>query len=169
MWTHPGKKLLFMGGEIGQGREWSHDGEIDWDALRDPGHAGLQHLVGDLNRLYANAPALHATDAIAGGFRWLIGNDQANSVFAFERRGAGEKPIAIVVNMTPTPRHDYRIGVSHAGRWREMINTDASIYGGSNLGNAGRIGTAPLPAHGHGQSLNLLLPPLATLVLGFEG
>ncbi|HEX3485345.1 MAG TPA: 1,4-alpha-glucan branching protein GlgB [Micropepsaceae bacterium] len=169
MWTHPGKKLLFMGGEIGQGREWSHDGEIDWDALRDPGHAGLQRLVGDLNRLYTNSPALYASDANPEGFRWLVGDDSANSVFAYERRAAGANPIVIVVNMTPTPRHDYRIGVSHAGQWREIINTDAALYGGSNLGNAGRVATSWVSAHGHEHSLNLVLPPLATVVLAFEG
>ncbi|HXJ01834.1 MAG TPA: 1,4-alpha-glucan branching protein GlgB [Micropepsaceae bacterium] len=169
MWTHPGKKLLFMGGEIGQKREWSHDGEVEWDALHEYGHAGLQRLVGDLNRLYTHSVALHASDADPDGFRWLIGNDQSNSVFAYERRAAHANPVVVVINMTPTPRHDYRVGVPLAGMWREIVNTDAEIYGGSNCGNAGRVMTAPVSEHGHSQSLSLLLPPLATLVLTFEG
>ncbi len=169
MWTHPGKKLLFMGGEIGQKREWSHDGEIEWDLLHDAGHAGLQRLVGDLNGLYAKEPALHASDTDPAGFRWLIGNDHANSVFVYERRSAGARPIVVAVNMTPTPRSEYRVGVPRAGAWREIVNTDAAAYGGGNLGNTGCVVTVPEPAHGYGQSLSLLLPPLATLVLAFEG
>jgi 1,4-alpha-glucan branching enzyme len=169
MWTHPGKKLLFMGGEIGQAREWSHDREIDWDLLRDPGHMGLQRLVGDLNRLYAATLALHATDAKPEGFRWLIGDDAANSVFAYERRAAGSPPLIVVVNMTPTPRHDYRVGVPQAGGWREALNTDAAVYGGGNLGNDGRVIASQIPAHGQPQSVSLLVPPLATLVLAPEG
>ncbi len=169
MWTHPGKKLLFMGGEIGQVREWNHDGEIDWDLLHDSGHAGLQRLVGDLNRLYAAEPALHATDADPGGFRWLIGDDRANSVFGYERRAPDGSPLVVLVNMTPAPRAFYRVGVPRAGAWHEILNSDAATYGGGNLGNMGRVSTANIPAHGHGQSLSLLLPPLATLVLAPEG
>jgi 1,4-alpha-glucan branching enzyme len=166
MWTHPGKKLLFMGGEIGQMHEWSHDGEIDWDLLRDGGHAGLQRLVGDLNRLYVSLPELHASDADAAGFRWVVGDDADNSVFAYER-SAGGNPLVIVVNMTPVPRHAYRVGAARAGKWREILNTDAGLYGGGNLGNGGCVTTEPTPAHGREQSLPLLLPPLAALVLRF--
>ena len=164
MWTHPGKKLLFMGGEIGQRHEWSHDGEIDWALLDDPGHAGLQRLVGDLNRLYAKYPALHATDADTQGFRWLIGDDAANSIFAYERCAPGAEPIVVVVNMTPAPRHNYRIGMPRAGGWREILNSDASLYGGGNLGNGGRVITQQIGAHGHNDSVSIVLPPLATVI-----
>jgi 1,4-alpha-glucan branching enzyme len=169
MWTHPGKKLLFMGGELGQTHEWNHDSEIDWNLLRDPGHAGLQRLVGDLNRLYAAMPALHASDADPQGFRWLVGDDSANSIFVYERSAPGAPPMVMVVNMTPTPRRDYRIGVPRAGAWSERMNTDAAAYGGGNLGNAGRVTTANIPAHGQGQSLSILIPPLAALILTPEG
>ena len=165
MWTHPGKKLLFMGGEFGQKREWNHDGEIDWGLLEDPAHAGLQRLVGDLNRLYASEPALHRTDSDPAGFRWAAADDAATSVFAFERHAGGERPVLVVLNMTPVPRKDYRVGVSRAGRWSEIVNTDSIVYGGSNLGNAGAVETDEVAAHGHRRSMSLLLPPLAALVL----
>jgi len=163
--THPGKKLLFMGGEIGQTREWSHDGEIDWALLQDLGHAGLQRLVGDLNRLYSREAALHREDSAPSGFSWIIGNDAENSVYAYERHAAGEPPTLVVLNMTPVPRHEYRVGVSQPGRWRELLNTDAEIYGGSNLGNAGAIATRSVPAHGRDYSIELTLPPLGALIL----
>jgi 1,4-alpha-glucan branching enzyme len=165
MWTHPGKKLLFMGGEIGQIREWSHDREIDWELLQQPGHAGLQRLIGDLNRIYMREPALHREDAESSGFSWVIGNDAQNSVYAYERHAAGERPVLAVLNMTPVPRYDYRVGVSRAGIWREALNSDAQLYGGSNLGNAGAVHTQSIPAHGREQSLELILPPLAALIL----
>jgi 1,4-alpha-glucan branching enzyme len=165
MWTHPGKKLLFMGGEIGQIHEWSHDGEVDWWLLNDPGHAGLQRLVGDLNRLYAREAALHATDTEPSGFSWIVGGDAANSVYAFARSAPDAAPMVALFNFTPVPRRDYRVGVPHAGLWREALNTDAALYGGSNLGNAGAVHTDSIAAHGHAQSLNLTLPPLAALVL----
>ena len=129
MWAHPGKKLLFMGSEIAQAREWNHDAELDWPLLGDPAHAGIQRLVGDLNRLYAGepSPASSATPRPAG-FRWLIGDDRANSVFAFLRCGEeGSAPVLVVCNMTPVPRHGYRIGVPRAGRWREIANTDLAL------------------------------------------
>jgi 1,4-alpha-glucan branching enzyme len=163
MWTHPGKKLLFMGGELGQPWEWSHDGEVGWDLLGDPDHAGLQRLVRDLNRLYASEPALHATDVHPSGFHWVIGDDRANSVFAYLRR-TQDTQLLVVLNMTPVPREGYRVGVPEAGPWREVLNTDAGIYGGSNLGNGGRAEATAGPAHGFGASLELTLPPLAALV-----
>jgi 1,4-alpha-glucan branching enzyme len=170
MWTHPGKKLLFMGGEIAQDREWNHDGEIDWFLLDDPSHAGIQRLVRDLNALYRREPALHRRDASPEGFRWIIGDDRANSVFAFLRQGdAGDPPVLVVCNMTPAPRHHYRIGVPREGRWREIANTDSRFYGGSDLGNDGAVSTSSEPAHGEPQSLDLTLPPLATIVLRAEG
>jgi 1,4-alpha-glucan branching enzyme len=166
MWTHPGKKLLFMGGEIAQEREWNHDREIDWFLLGDPAHAGIQRLVRDLNHLYRREPALHARDCDAAGFRWLIGDDRANSVFAFLRQGADhDPPVLVVCNMTPAPRHGYRIGVPRAGAWREIANTDSRFYGGSDMGNAGGANTAPIAAHGESQSLELILPPLSTIAL----
>jgi 1,4-alpha-glucan branching enzyme len=164
MWTHPGKKLLFMGGEIGQKEEWSHDGEIAWDILNEQGHAGIQRLIGDLNRLYAREPALNG-DADPQGFRWIVGDDAGQSVYAYARQHDNAKPLVAIINMTPVPREHYRIGVPFAGRWREIINTDAAIYGGANLGNAGGAVTEPEPAHGFGQSLSLILPPLAALIL----
>jgi len=167
MWTHPGKKLLFMGGEIGQREEWSHDGVIAWDSLREPGHAGLQRLVGDLNRLYRHERALHG-DANPQGFRWIVGDDAKQSIYAYERSYGTAKPIIAILNMTPVPRLGYRIGVPYAGRWREILNSDSSFYGGSNLGNGGLIATEPEPAHGFGQSLPLVLPPLAGLILQLE-
>jgi 1,4-alpha-glucan branching enzyme len=166
MWAHPGKKLMFMGGEIAQEHEWNHDAEIEWHLLAEPAHAGIQRLVRDLNRLYRAEPALYARDAHGDGFRWVIGDDRANSVFAFLRSG-GEAgvPVLVVCNMTPTPHREYRIGVPHAGLWREIANTDSQYYGGSNLGNEGAVHTIENPAHGEPQSLALTLPPLATIML----
>ena len=164
MWSQPGKKLLFMGGEFAQEREWSHDRELDWPSLDDPAHAGIQRLVRDLNRLYVTEPALHARDCEATGFQWVIGDDRSNSVFAYLRLSA-DRQVLVVCNMTPVPRHHYRIGVSRPGSWREILNTDSSFYGGSNLGNHGAVHTSPVGAHGQAQSLELVLPPLATLFL----
>jgi 1,4-alpha-glucan branching enzyme len=170
MWAHPGKKLLFMGGEIAQEHEWSHDGEVEWDRLDDPLHAGIQRLVRDLNRLYRTEGALHQGDCEASGFRWVIGDDRANSVFAFLRLGRDAvPPILVVANMTPVPRRDYRVGVPHPGTWREIFNSDSDFYGGSNLGNAGAIEARPVAMHGETQSLDLLLPPLAVLMLRLGG
>jgi 1,4-alpha-glucan branching enzyme len=170
MWSHPGKKLLFMGCEIAQRREWNHDREIDWALLDDPAHKGIQRLVRDLNQLYAEERALHEYDAHPSGFRWVIGDDRENSVFAFLRFGAGEvPPILAVCNMTPVPRPGYRIGVPQPGWWRERLNTDSSWYGGSDMGNAGGVPAAPIPAHGEEQSLQILLPPLATVLLRAGG
>jgi 1,4-alpha-glucan branching enzyme len=166
MWTHPGKKLLFMGGEIAQPEEWSHDGEVRWDLLGDPDHAGVQRLVSDLNRFYAAHPALHASDADPEGFAWIIGDDRVNSVYAYLRRARDERgAVLALVNLTPVPRRDYRVGIPVPGLWREIINTDAQEYGGSGLGNGGGARTEAQPAHGYGQSLRLVLPPLSTLVL----
>ncbi len=166
MWAHPGKKLLFMGNEIGQWSEWGHDAEIDWALLDHAAHRGLHRLVRDLNRQYVEQRALHQRDANPNGFRWIVGDDSVNSVFAFMRFGEAETaPILAVCNMTPVPRYGYRIGVPLAGWWREVVNTDAAYYGGSNMGNGGKVYTAPVPSHGEEQSIELLLPPLATLFL----
>jgi 1,4-alpha-glucan branching enzyme len=169
MWAHPGKKLLFMGGEIAQDGEWNHDRELDWFLLSDPAHAGIQRLVRDLNHMYRRERSLHVQDCEHGGFQWLIGDDRSNSVFAFLRRGLGEDPpVLAVCNMTPAPRHNYRIGVPQPGAWREILNTDSRFYGGGDIGNPGALAAEPHPAHGQAQSLNLTLPPLATLLLGPE-
>ena len=166
MWTHPGKKLLFMGGEIAQWREWNHDDQLDWAALDDPNHAGVQRLIRDLNRVYATDPALHARDGLDTGFRWVIGDDRANSVFAFVREGeAGAPPVLVVANMTPVPRHGYRIGVPKGGWWSEIVNTDSGLYGGSNVGNGGGLEAQAVASHGEEQSLELDLPPLGVIAL----
>ncbi len=169
MWAHPGRKLLFMGGEIGQRREWSHDHTVDWHLLDDPLHAGLQRLVGDLNRLLRAHPALYVADDAPEGFDWSVGDDHANSVFAFVRHDrAGGRVVLAVSNMTPQVHHGYRVGVPRAGGWREILNTDSAFYGGSNVGNGGRLQTSAESMHGHAQSLHLTLPPLATLWLECE-
>ena len=165
MWTHPGKKLLFMGGEFGQGREWNHDAELDWSLLDDPAHAGLQRLVRDLNRLYVAEPALHRTDADPAGFQWLIGGDTANSVFVFLRKAEGAPPLLCAINCTPVPRYGYRVGAPLEGRWSEVLNTDAQVYGGGNIGAGGQVEAARHGMHDQPASLELVLPPLAMVVL----
>ncbi|QAA95137.1 1,4-alpha-glucan branching protein GlgB [Pollutimonas thiosulfatoxidans] len=167
MWGHPGKKLLFMGGELAQVHEWNHDAQLDWAALDDPLKAGVQGVVRDLNALYRSTPALHGSDAVPAGFAWIIGDDQDNSVFAFLRRHGGQTAL-VVSNMTPVPRIAYRIGVPQAGRWKECLNTDAGSYGGSNMGNMGAVATSGHPSHGYDQSLALVLPPLSTLIFVAE-
>ncbi len=166
MWAHPGKKLLFMGGEIAQEREWNHDASIAWDLLDFPRHAGVQRLIRDLNRIYATEPALHGTDADPSGFEWAVVDDSGNSVFAMLRLAKdGGSIILAVSNMTPVPRLSYRIGVPKAGLWQEILNTDAGIYGGSNFGNGGALQAEDVSSHGRPFSLNLMLPPLSTILL----
>jgi len=165
MWTHPGKKLLFMGGEFGQKREWSHDESLEWHVLEYPLHAGVQRWVRDLNHLYRMTPALHEQDFSAGGFQWIDCDDADVSVTSFLRWGSGGDVALVACNFTPVPRDRYRIGVPRGGRWRERLNSDAADYGGSGLGNLGALETAAVAAHGHGQSLEVHLPPLAVLVL----
>jgi 1,4-alpha-glucan branching enzyme len=170
MWTQPGKKLLFMGGEFGQDWEWNHDGELDWAALEHPLHRGVQRLIQDLNRLYRSEAALHAMDCDSSGFRWIVGDDRDNSVFAWYRNGYEDTPpIVVVCNFTPVPRLHYRIGVPRAGGWHEILNTDAQLYGGSNLGNGGWVQTSSISSHGQPFSLELTLPPLATILLRHAG
>ena len=165
MWTHPGKKLLFMGCEFGQWREWNHDQQLDWYLLQYPEHQGVQKLVGDLNRLYRDCPALHDQDDVAKGFQWLIGDDATNSVYAWLRWSKDGQPLLVVANFTPVPRQGYRIGVPFAGTWQEVLNSDADTYAGSNYGNGGGVGTEALPSHGQTHSLALNLPPLGVLIL----
>ena len=170
MWGHPGKKLLFMGNELAQESEWNHDDQIPWHLLERAEHAGVQRLVGDLNRLYRDEPALHRRDADPAGFEWLVGDDAKNSVFAFIRKGAdGDPPLAFILNMTPQPHQDYRIGLPRAGRWAEVLNSDASIYGGSNRGNEGGVVAKADPLHNQLASAGVVVPPLAAVMLRYEG
>ena len=164
MWAHPGKKLLFMGCEIAQDGEWNHDGQVDWHLLDEPPHRGVQQLVRDLNSLHASRPALHARDADPGGFEWLVGDDAANSVFAFLRRGHGDDvPVLVVLNLTPLRHAAYTVGVPAGGYWRELLNTDAATYGGSGAGNLGGVHAEAQPAHGQPFRLSVALPPLSAL------
>jgi 1,4-alpha-glucan branching enzyme len=166
MYLHPGKKLLFMGAEFGQWREWNHDTSLDWHLLGDGLHAGLQRFVADLNHYYQSDKALHQVDFSADGFEWIDCQDNEASVISLMRRAADPDDwVAAALNWTPVPRHGYRIGVPEAGYYEERLNSDASIYGGGNVGNQGGLWTEPVPAHGHAQSLNLALPPLGALIL----
>ncbi len=165
MWTHPGKKLLFMGGEFGQRREWQHEESLEWHVLALPLHAGVQRWVGDLNRLYRESAALHELDFSATGFQWLDCDDADVSVIAFLRRGASGSAALVACNFTPVPRESYRIGVPRGGRWHERLNSDAADYGGSGLGNLGALDSEAVAAHGQSQSLQLRLPPLAIVIL----
>jgi 1,4-alpha-glucan branching enzyme len=165
MWAHPGKKLLFMGGEFAQPGEWSHDAALPWHLLDDGNHRGVQTVVADLNALLRLHPALHREDIKPEGFRWVIGGDRDQSVFAWLRLASGAAPVLVIANLTPEPRFNYRVGVPAAGWWREILNTDAVTYGGTGLGNGGRAHADSNPAHGQPASVALTLPPLATIFL----
>ena len=165
MWGHPGKKLLFMGGEIAQWREWTHEGELDWDLLRAPMHAGLQRWVADLNRLLRSEPALHQLDFDRDGFEWIEGGDADRSTLAFLRRPRRGRPVVVACNFTPVPRPNYVVGVPIDGYWQELLNSDAAHYGGSGMGNFGGVNAAPVPSHGRFHSLSLTLPPLGAVFL----
>ena len=165
MWTHPGKKLLFMGGEFGQWNEWNYEQSLDWHLLSYPHHQGIQALVRDLNQLYRGIGALHLKDCEPGGFEWIDANDSDQSVYSYLRRGRDEGDIAIVVcNFTPVVREGYRVGVPFGGAYVERLNTDSEHYGGGNVGNAGRVEAEEVGMHGRPWSLLITLPPLATLV-----
>jgi 1,4-alpha-glucan branching enzyme len=165
MWTHPGKKLLFMGGEFGQWSEWNHETSLDWHLLEGPLHRSLRHWIGDLNRLLRERPALYANDFDKQGFEWIDASDADQSILAYLRRGRQGELLLVVCNFTPVPRHGYHIGVPAAGSWRELLNSDAPLYGGSGQGNLGVVETAAMPMHGRAQSLPLTLPPLAIVIL----
>ncbi len=166
MWTHPGKKLLFMGGEIAQWREWDAESSIDWHLLEERDHQGVQSLVRDLNRIYRETPALWEIDFEPDGFRWLEPNDAANNVLAFARLGKDrDRPLVCVCNFAPVPRERYRVGMPRAGRWREVLNTDAPVYGGSGVGNLGAIEVEAVAWHGQPFSAELTLPPLGVVWL----
>jgi alpha-1,4-glucan:alpha-1,4-glucan 6-glycosyltransferase/4-alpha-glucanotransferase len=165
MWGQPGKKLLFMGGEFGQEREWAHDTSLDWHLCADPMHDGVRRWVADLNRLYRSEPALHELDCDPAGFEWVDFSDAQNSVYSFLRRPRHGPPVLVVCNFTPVPRHGYRIGVPEGGMWIELANSDASTYGGSGLGNGGRVQAVEAYTHGRPFGLDLTLPPLSVLYL----
>ena len=162
MYAQPAKKLLFMGGEFGQWREWVHDSSLDWDLLDYPLHAGLQRWVEDLNRLYRSEPALHELDCDPAGFEWIDCNDADSSVLSLIRKAKSSSAIMLVLcNFTPVPRYSYRVGTPRGGQWQEILNSDAARYGGSNMGNLGGAETAPIGLHGRPYSLTLTLPPLS--------
>ncbi|HET6468114.1 MAG TPA: 1,4-alpha-glucan branching protein GlgB [Geminicoccaceae bacterium] len=170
MWGHPGKKLLFMGQEFGQGREWNHDQSLDWHLLHDERHLGVQRLVRDLNRLYRELSALHQRDCEARGFEWLEANDAENSVLSWFRHGSeGTRSVLVVTNLTPIPREGYRLGLPAGGRWVERLNTDAPFYCGSGMGNMGGVDAEEVASHGRPFSARLTLPPLATLFFEHVG
>jgi 1,4-alpha-glucan branching enzyme len=166
MYSQPGKKLLFMGGEFGQWREWQHEDSLDWHLTQYPPHAGLQRLVSDLNRLYREEPALHELDCEESGFQWINGGDWQQSILTYVRKGKNEDDqVLVACNFTPVPRQNYRIGVPRPGRWVEAFNTDAREYGGSGVGNLGGVEAAPIPYLGWQWSVALTLPPLAVIFL----
>jgi 1,4-alpha-glucan branching enzyme len=166
MYGHPGKKLLFMGGEFAQWREWNHDRSLDWHLLDDPAHAAIRRYVQDLNRAYQRERALHEADFDPAGFRWIDCNDIENSVVSLVRYAKDHREhVVMVFNFTPVPRLEYRIGVPAAGRYAELLNSDAAIYGGSNVGNQGGVETEAIAAHGFDQSVRLTVPPLGCLLL----
>jgi len=166
MWTHPGKKLLFMGCEFGQRREWQHEESLEWHVLQYPLHVGVQRWVEDLNRFYRQQGALHQEDFRAAGFEWIDCGDADNSVLSYLRRGHDPDDVVLVVcNFTPVRRDNYAIGVPRGGWWQECLNSDAPLYGGSGQGNLGGAEASPVPAHGRYHSLRLTLPPLATIVM----
>jgi 1,4-alpha-glucan branching enzyme len=170
MWAHPGKKLLFMGGEFGQRREWTHEGELEWWVSGLPEHAGVKRLIGDLNRVYRRESALHQVDFSPDGFEWVDVGNAEMSIIAFLRKSADAgAPLLVVCNFTPVPRENFLVGVPARGLWREIINTDAQAYGGGGWGNLGAVESVPVGSHGRVESVSLTLPPLATLVLRWEG
>jgi 1,4-alpha-glucan branching enzyme len=166
MWAHPGKKLLFMGGELAQEREWGHERSLDWHLLERPDHAGIQALVRDLNRTYKSEAALWELDSDPAGFWWLEPNDADSNVVAFARASRGaERVLVFIANLSPVPRERYRLGLPRAGRWREAVNTDSGYYGGTDMGNMGGVQAEPVPWHGQLVSAEVTLPPLAAIWL----
>jgi 1,4-alpha-glucan branching enzyme len=165
MFTQPGKKLLFMGGEIGQWSEWNHDGSVDWVLLNFPSHQGIKRWVSDLNAFYRGEPAMHEYDFNPSGWRWIDADDSDDSVLCYLRYGKDENtPLVVALNFTPIPRRGYRVGVPFAGHWREVLNSNAAIYGGTDEGNFGGVNTDDIECHGQLQSVLLNLPPLGMVV-----
>ena len=170
MYAQPAKKLLFMGGDMGQWREWAHDGSLDWTLLDHPSHAGLLKWVRDLNHLYKSEPAMHELDCDPAGFEWIDCSDADSSVVSLMRKGKTTPALLIAVcNFTPVPRHNYRIGAPRKGYWQERLNSDAAEYGGSNMGNLGGVEAVPVPLHGRPFSLTITLPPLSISFFKSEG
>jgi 1,4-alpha-glucan branching enzyme len=170
LWAYPGKKLLFMGQEFAQRREWNFEASLDWDLLEHAAHRGVQALVRDCNTAYRAHPALHDQDCAAAGFRWIVVDDASHSVFAWLRMSdGGASPVAVVTNFTEVPHWGYMIGLPLSGRWREILNTDSAVYGGSNLGNGGGIVAHAKPSHGFAYSAEIVVPPLATVWFIHEG
>ncbi len=164
LFFHAGKKLIFMGGEIGQWQEWNHDGSMEWGALSYPLHVGVQQWVADLNRFYRNEPAMHELDCAPAGFEWVDCNDSDNSILPLLRKGSAPDEVVLVAcNFTPVARTNYRVGVDRPGYWREALNSDATQYGGSGWGNMGGVDSQPVPYHGRDNSVLLTLPPLAAV------
>ncbi len=169
MYGHPGKKLLFMGSEIAQWREWTHEDSVEWHALQDRFHAGVKDWMRDLNRVYRQEKALHEVDFENAGFEWVDCNDWEESIICFIRKSRnGDEQILVACNFTPIPRPNYRVGVPHGGYWTEVLNSDADTYGGSGTGNMGGLEATPVPSHGRYYSLNLTLPPLGVVFLRGE-
>ncbi len=170
MYAHPGKKLVFMGAELAQPAEWNHDAELDWGLLDDPAHRGVQDLLRDLNHLYRGRPPMWQADHTPDGFEWLDYSDADRGILAFLRYDAARREHMLVVcNFTPTVHYGYRLGVPRGGAYREVLNSDSALYGGSNVGNQGRVAVESVPSHGHSQSIALTVPPLATIYLDAEG
>ena len=169
MWTHPGKKLLFMGGEFAQRNEWNHDQGLDWYLLDYPQHRGVQNLIRDLNRCYREIPALHQLDCEGSGFEWLDSQNARQSILAYLRKGeAGVAPVLVVVNLTPSTYENYKLGVPLPGRYRECLNTDSKHYGGSNMGNIGGLLSLDESSHGQPCHLSASIPPLATVIFEWQ-
>jgi 1,4-alpha-glucan branching enzyme len=165
MFTQPGKKLIFMGDEIGQWQEWDHEKSLDWHLLQYPAHNGLQRLVQDAAGLYRCEPALYELDFDPAGFEWMDCNDSLHSVVSYLRRGrSGQDIFLVALNFTPVPHSAYRVGVPRGGDWKEVLNSDAEIYGGSGQGNLGGVEAVPSAFHGRPFSLSITLPPLAAVV-----
>jgi len=170
MYAQPGKKLLFMGGEFGQWREWAHDDSLDWHLLNFPSHRQLQRWVCDLNHTYRNERALYELDCEGEGFEWIDGSDSQQSMLSFVRKSiGGSDTILVVCNFTPVPRYEYRVGVPHIGRWTEILNSDSDAYGGTDFGNLGGKNAEEIPMHGRSHSLNLTIPPLGAVFLKHTG
>jgi 1,4-alpha-glucan branching enzyme len=169
MWSQPGKKLLFMGGEFGQWAEWNHDDALQWHLTGHEQHAGIQKVLKDLNRIYRDYPAMHQLDSHPDGFEWIDGSDAEQSVVSYMRKGMkGEKPVVIVLNFTPIPRMNYRVGVSQGGHWSEIFNSDAADFGGSGHGNMGGVDAAPVGMHGRPHSITVTVPPLGAVFFSPE-
>jgi 1,4-alpha-glucan branching enzyme len=169
MWGHPGKQLLFMGSEWAQSQEWTEAHSLEWWLLEFREHRGVQRAVADLNHIYRNNPALYSQDTSPAGFHWIDANDSTGNIFSFMRFGVDGSAIAVVANFSPVPQMSYRLGLPWPGRWEEILNTDASDYGGSGVGNYGGVNAVSEPYHGQAASTTMAVPPLGTVYLRYTG